>query len=242
MEKYREGQKELHCVFIDLEKAYDRVPREKVWICLRLKGYKKVCEIHARYVQRSIRTIQEDAGSDKEVQKRIQAGWNSWRKVTGIVCNRQVTEKSKRQDSQCDGETSNVVWTGCNIFAKAQERKLEVTEMKMLRWGLGLTRRDLIRNEVVLKKVGVNGLHDQLRESRLRWRGHVMRKEMGSVGRRVERMKVGKAKRGRRRRRMPNCYNEDMKEVGIEDTDAQNRQLWRRRIAPQPYTAVGSVC
>ena len=28
MEKYREGQKELHCVFVALEKAYDRVLTE----------------------------------------------------------------------------------------------------------------------------------------------------------------------------------------------------------------------
>ena len=31
MEKYREGQRELHCVFIYLEKAYDRVSWEEPW-------------------------------------------------------------------------------------------------------------------------------------------------------------------------------------------------------------------
>ena len=38
MEKYREGQRQLHCVFMDLEKAYDKVPREELWYCMRKSG------------------------------------------------------------------------------------------------------------------------------------------------------------------------------------------------------------
>ena len=38
MEKYRKGQRELHCVFVDLKKAYDKVPREELWHCKRKSG------------------------------------------------------------------------------------------------------------------------------------------------------------------------------------------------------------
>ena len=36
LEKWTEGQKAVHCAFIDLEKAYDRVSREELWKCLWL--------------------------------------------------------------------------------------------------------------------------------------------------------------------------------------------------------------
>ena len=49
MEKYREGQIELHRAFLDLEKVYDRVPREyELWYCMRKSGMQ---EKYVRLVQ-----------------------------------------------------------------------------------------------------------------------------------------------------------------------------------------------
>ena len=47
-EEYREKNKELHVVFVDLEKAYDRVPRELIWWSLR---YERVPEAYIKIIQ-----------------------------------------------------------------------------------------------------------------------------------------------------------------------------------------------
>ena len=48
MEEYREGQRELHCVFVDLEKTYNKVPREELCYCMRKSG---MVEKYVQFVQ-----------------------------------------------------------------------------------------------------------------------------------------------------------------------------------------------
>ena len=51
---YREKQKKLHMVFIDLEKAYDRILRQELWSCLRER---KAPEKQSRLVKEMYKNV-----------------------------------------------------------------------------------------------------------------------------------------------------------------------------------------
>ena len=81
---------------------------------------------------------------------------------------------------------------------KAQEKKLDVAEMRMLRWMSGVTKLDRIRNERIRGTTKVGEISKKVQESRLKWYGHVLRREDEYVGKRVMAMEVpGKRRRGR---------------------------------------------
>ena len=80
---------------------------------------------------------------------------------------------------------------------KKQVKEMEVAEMKMLRFAMGLTRKDKIKNEYIRSTVKVERLGIKMREGRLRWYGHVMRRDKEYVGRKmIEMESPGKRKRG----------------------------------------------
>ena len=54
-----------------------------------------------------------------------------------------------------------------------------VAELKMVRWALSVTRKNKIKNEYVRGTAKIAELVDELRGTRLRWYGHVKRREVG---------------------------------------------------------------
>ena len=110
--------------------------------------------------------------------------------------------------------------------SKKQVEKMEVAEMKMLRFAIGVTRKDKIKNEYIRSTVKVERLGIKMRKGRLRWYGHVMRRDREYVRRKMMEMKLpGKRRKGRPKRRFLNVVKKDMGKVGAKETDVKDRKV-----------------
>ena len=176
-------------------------------------------------------TVQESGDCEREVKKRVQAGWNGWKRVSGVIC-------EKRLPARVNGKVYNSVVRPAMVYGletvavtKKQVEEMEVAEMKMMRFAMGVTKKDKIRNEHIRSTVKVERLGMKMREGRLRWYGHVMRRDKEYVGRKMMEMELpGKRKRGRPKRRFLDVVKEDMGEVGAKEKDVEDRKTWRMMI------------
>ena len=103
---------------------------------------------------------------------------------------------------------------------------MEVAEMKMLRFTMGVTGKDKIRNEYIRNTVKVERLGMKMREGKLRWCGHVMRRDQEYVARKMMEMELpGKMNRGRPKRIFLDVVKEDMGEVGAKEMHEDKKGL-----------------
>ena len=59
---------------------------------------------------------------------------------------------------------------------KAEQNLIERSEMRMLRWMMGIKMIEKMRNDAMRARACVANISEKLREARLRWLGHVVRK------------------------------------------------------------------
>ena len=56
-------------------------------------------------------------------------------------------------------------------------QRLRATERRMLRMICGATLKDVVESTVIASRVGVDDLEEHLRQKRLRWFGHIARRD-----------------------------------------------------------------
>ena len=52
------------------------------WIVNRVEQYKYLGSV-----------IEEEGGVEKEIKARIQSGWNKWREVSGVLCDKRISRR-----------------------------------------------------------------------------------------------------------------------------------------------------
>ena len=113
-------------------------------------------------------TVSSDGRCEEEVRRRIQARWMSWKKVSGVLCDRKLSAKVKGK--MYKSVVRPTMLYGMEMVAVTERHvgKMEVAELKMVRWALGVTRKDKIRNEYVRGTAKNAKLGDKLQNAWLR--------------------------------------------------------------------------
>ena len=125
--------------------------------------------------------IQKDCEVDGDVNSRIQAGWCKWRNASGVICDNKVQDKVKGKFYRTAIRPAMLYGSECWAIKRHQEHKMDVTEMRMLRWMSGYTIKDRIRNDYIRERVGVAPISEKMVENHLRWYGHVQKRELDAT-------------------------------------------------------------
>jgi hypothetical protein len=169
-------------------------------------------------------------GCEQDVKNRIKSAWQKWRDLTGVICDPKITVALKGKIYKTMIRPVMMYRAEAWTLRRKEEKLLERTEMRMLRWILGITLKDMQRNENILKRIGVACITDKIREARLRWYGHVERSGDTSIRRAMKLEVHGLRSRGRQKKRWMDMIQEDLKSLNLKPEDTGRRDMWRQRI------------
>ena len=151
--------------------------------------------------------------------------------MTGITCDRRMKDHLKSKIYRTVIRPVALYGNECLSATKEVERRLGVMKTKMLRWIGGITRKDHVSSANIRKRFGVAPIHEKMRESRLRWLGHVLGAEDNTIAKSAYVLEInGKRPSGRPRHRWGDTVSKDLNTVNLQLEDAKDRIRWRRHF------------
>ena len=172
-----------------------------------------------------------EGGVREAVRVRIAAAWTKWREISSLLVNKGIPLKN-RAVVYC-ACVRPVFLYGSETWAttKEIERKLRSSDHRMLRCMAGVRLEDRVTTEELRRRCGVEDIIEQLQRHRLRWFGHVRRREEDHVLRRAEEMRVeGRGVAGGVCKTWRRCVREDMDERGLDERDVVRKEEWERLV------------
>ena len=109
------------------------------------------------------------------------------------------------------------------------ELKMNRTEMSMIRWMCGVKLNERKKSEELRELLGLEPVSLMIKKSRLRWFGHVERKDDNDWVKRCITLKALDREDAQRKTWWDYVKN-DMERLGLSQKDAQSRNKWKRRI------------
>ncbi|VDO79200.1 unnamed protein product [Heligmosomoides polygyrus] len=113
-------------------------------------------------------TVTFDGNLKLEVIARLSAAGSKWRSLTGVLCDKTIPVHLKSKVYRTVVRLVGTYGADCWPVTKEIESRLSVMETKILRWTVGVTRLDRVRNDTMRQRFGVASIADKLREARLR--------------------------------------------------------------------------
>ena len=74
-------------------------------------------------------TVRESDSCERNVKKKVQAGWNGWRKVSGVICDRRLPARVKGKVCSSVVRPAMVYRLETVAVTKKQVKEMEFAEM-----------------------------------------------------------------------------------------------------------------
>ena len=109
--------------------------------------------------------VQQNGEIEEDINQRIKVGWQKWKHVTGVLCDKRILVGLKGKVYRTEIRPAILYGSECWPVKRTQVQRLMVAEMRMIRWICGYSIRDRIRNKVIKDLVKVAPIEDKMRET-----------------------------------------------------------------------------